>query len=118
MEFEFIRNQTLDNLDKAPEAFRGMYRQTADGVFELPDNMKSVGAALDGLNKSLRAARRDAEEARKSGQSVAAFGQVGQMLGLQGEEATSADALKSALEKVLSEAKDGQVNWQKNEKGP
>lgn len=112
MDFEFEKNGELPSLDKVPEQFRGLYAQDGE-TFRLNDNYKGVATAVDGLNRSLKAARRDADEAKKGRIDVTAYGAVGQLLGLEGEDATSPDALRAAAEKIISESKDGKVNWDK-----
>ncbi len=59
MEFNFVDNQTVANLDKVPKDFHGLY--VADGdAFKLDtanDAVKSAVSAITGLNKALVAAR-------------------------------------------------------------
>lgn len=112
MEFEFGKNPTIDSLDKVPEQFRGMYAED-NGAFVLSDGFKGTALAIDGLNKSLKAARRDADEAKRNRPDLSGFAQVGQLLGLEGDDAANAETLRSAVEKVISESKDGKVNWDK-----
>jgi hypothetical protein len=112
MDFTFGENTTVADINKVPEQFRGLYTQ-GEGGFVLQDSYKGVVTAVDGLNKSLKAARRDADEQRKSRPDVTAYSAIGQLLGLEGDEAHNADALKGAVEKALAESKDGKVNWDK-----
>lgn len=115
MEFEFQKNPTVDSLDKVPEQFRGLYAE-GEGGFVLTEGFKSTAAAVDGLNRSLKAARRDADDAKRSRPDVSGFATVGQLLGLEGDDAVNADTLKQAVERVISESKDGKVNWDKMKK--
>lgn len=115
MEFEFLKNPTVDTIDKVPEQFRGFYA-ASDAGFALQDSFKATAGAVDGLNKSLKAARRDADEAKRNRPDVSGFAAVGQLLGLEGDEATSAEALKAAVERTIGESKDGKVNWDKMKK--
>lgn len=112
MEFEFGKNPTVDSLDKVPEQFRGFYAE-GEGGYALQDSFKPTAGAVDGLNKSLKAARRDAEEARKNRPDMSGFASIGQLLGVEGDEATNPETLKSAIERVISESRDGKVNWEK-----
>lgn len=112
MDFEFLKNPTVDTLDKVPEQFRGFY-SASDSGFALSDSFKATAGAVDGLNKSLKAARRDADEAKRNRPDMTAYASVGQLLGLEGDDAASADALKTAVERVIAESKDGKVNWDK-----
>lgn len=112
MDFEFLKNPTVDDVNKVPEQFRGFYAE-GEGGFVLQDSFKATAGAVDGLNKSLKAARRDADEAKRNRPDVSGFAAIGQLLGLEGDDAASAEALKGAVEKVLSESKDGKVNWDK-----
>lgn len=57
MEFIFGQAATVDTLDKVPEQFRGFYSQ-GEGGYVIGEAYKPVGAAIDGLNTSLKAARR------------------------------------------------------------
>lgn len=112
MEFEFQKNEVIDSLDKVPEQFRGFYAE-GEGGFQLNENFKPTASAIDGLNRSLKAARRDADEARKSRPDVSGYKQVAEILGLEGDEAIAPENLRAAVEKVLSESKEGKVNWDK-----
>lgn len=112
MEFEFLKNPTVDVIDKVPEQFRGFYAE-GEGGYVLQDAFKSTAGAVDGLNKSLKAARRDADEAKRNRPDMTGFTAIGQLLGLEGDEASSAESLRGAIEKVISESKDGKVNWDK-----
>jgi len=112
MEFEFLKNPTVDTIDKVPEQFRGFYAE-GEGGFVLQDSFKSTAGAVDGLNKSLKAARRDADDAKRNRPDISGFGQVGQLLGLEGDDATNAETLKQAVERIIGESKDGKVNWDK-----
>lgn len=58
MDFEF---NEVDSLDKVPEQFRGIYTESNDGKFVVGDNHKGVVEAVNGLNKSLKAARAEAK---------------------------------------------------------
>ncbi|MFA5702892.1 MAG: hypothetical protein WC982_05165 [Advenella sp.] len=112
MDFEFLKNPTVDDINKVPEQFRGLYAQGENG-YALGENYQGVASAVDGLNKSLKAARRDADEAKRNRPDVSGFAQVGQLLGLEGDDAASAEALRGAVERIISESKDGKVNWDK-----
>lgn len=111
MEFEFAKNETVEAIDKVPEQFRGFYAQGENG-FAINEAFKPTAQSIDGLNKSLKAARRDAAEALKNRPDVSQYGELGQLLGLE-ENPTDPVALKEALEKTLRQSKDGQVNWDK-----
>lgn len=115
MEFEFATNTTVDNLDKVPEQFRAMYQAGEGGQFLATETLLPVMKAIDGLNKALKASRRDADEAKKNRQDAGQFKALGQLVGLEPEEVT-ADALKSGIEKALAESKEGKVNWDKMRK--
>jgi hypothetical protein len=112
MDFILLDNATVPSIDRVPEPFRGFYTQ-GDGGYVLNDSFKPTALAVDGLNKSLKAARRDADEAKRNKPDLSGFAQIGQLFGLEGDDAMSADALKSAAEKLLTETKDGKVNWEK-----
>ena len=86
MEFEFLKNPTVDSIDKVPEQFRGLYSE-GEGGYVLNEGFKGTAGAIDGLNKSLKAARRDADEAKRNRPDVSGFAAVGQLLGLAGGDA-------------------------------
>lgn len=112
MDFEFLKNPVVDDVTKVPEQFRGLYVQ-GDTGYSLNEDFKPLANAIDGLNKSLKASRRDADEAKRNRPDVSGFASVGQLLGLEGEDATNAETLKQAVERVIGESKDGKVNWDK-----
>lgn len=112
MDFEFLKNPTVDDVSKVPEQFRGFYAE-GEGGYVLQDNFKATAGAVDGLNKSLKAARRDADEAKRNRPDLSGFAAIGQLLGLEGDDAANAEALQSAVNKLLTESKDGKVNWDK-----
>lgn len=117
MEFEFEKSQEVDSIDRVPAEFRGFYAQGDGGKFKLTEIGVAAGRAVDGLNKSLKAARRDADEAKKSRVDLTPFRAIGQMIGIEDEaEATNPDTLKAAVERIISESKDGKVNWDKMKK--
>lgn len=115
MEFEFLKNPTVDSIDKVPEQFRGMYAE-GEGGFTLNESFKGTATAIDGLNKSLKAARRDADDAKKNRPDISGFAAVGQLLGLEGDDALDAETLRAAVERTIGESKDGKVNWDKMKK--
>jgi hypothetical protein len=112
MDFVFGDNTTVADVNKVPEQFRGLYAQ-GEGGFTLKDEYKGVVGAVDGMNKSLKAARRDADDAKRNRPDVGAFAAVGQLFGLEGDEAANPESLKAAAERIISESKDGKVNWDK-----
>ncbi|QNN97171.1 hypothetical protein P9A51_gp16 [Xanthomonas phage Xp12] len=112
MDFEFLKNPTVDSIDKVPEQFRGFYGE-GEGGYVLQDSFKGTATAVDGLNKSLKAARRDADEAKRNRPDVSGFAQIGQLLGIEGDDAMNAETLRAGVEKLISESKDGKVNWDK-----
>lgn len=115
MDFEFGKAPKVTDINQVPEQFRGLYQQAEDG-YTLGEGFSGIGSAIDGLNKSLKAARRDADDLKKNRPDVTAYAAVGQLLGLEGDDATSADAIRSAVERTISESKDGKVNWDKMKK--
>ena len=58
MDFEFTE---VDVIDKVPEQFRGLYKQIEDKKFNLDPAFKGVADAVNGLNKSLKAAREESK---------------------------------------------------------
>lgn len=113
MEFEFAKNTEVEDVSKVPEPFRGLYVQGEGGKYKLTETYAGVATAIDGLNKSLKAARRDADDAKKNRPDLSGFNAVGQLVGLEGDEAVNPESLKVAIEKVITESKDGKVNWDK-----
>lgn len=65
MKFNFNENLTVDNLDKVPADFRGLYTETTDGKFKLNSEDATVGSAVKaivGLNEALNASRAEARD--------------------------------------------------------
>lgn len=112
MDFEFEKAGTVASLDGVPEVFRGLYQQ-GEGGFVLAETFAPVARAIDGLNRSLKAARRDVDTVKKSMPDVSQYAAIGQMLGLQGDDAANAEAIRAAVETTIKQSKDGQVNWEK-----
>lgn len=112
MEFEFGKTPKVDSIDKVPEQFRPLYQQADDG-FVLGEGYQGIAQAVDGLNRSLKAARRDADDLKKNRPDVSGFAQIGQLLGIEGDDALNPETLRSAVEKTIQESKDGRVNWDK-----
>jgi hypothetical protein len=112
MDFEFAKNGEVDDVNKVPEQFRGLYTQV-DGKYKLGEGYAGIASAVDGLNKSLKAARRDADEHKKGKVDLTPFSAIGQLVGLEGDDAVNPETLKSAVERIISESKDGKVNWDK-----
>lgn len=118
MEFTFEKNLAVSSLDTVPEQFRHLYEER-DGRYVLNDAHKGIAAAIDGLNKSLKAARRDADEARRSRLDPTAYAPVAQLLGVENTDAPTPDVLKAAAEKLiekLGSSSQDQVNWDKMRK--
>lgn len=63
MEFEFSKNAELETLDTVPEQFRSVYKQEGEKFVINPD-MQGVVEAVEGLNKSLKASRAEAKQAK------------------------------------------------------
>lgn len=103
MDFVFSTNSAVDDLTKVPEHFRGMYTEQ-DGKFAIADQFRGVAEAVDGLNKALTAARKDA----KGKPSLA---QVLQPFGVDSVEALQAKM--DELNQQVTSAADGKVNWDK-----
>lgn len=113
MEFEFAKNATVDDVNKVPEPFRGFYSDAGDGTYTIADSFKASAASVDGLNRALRNARKDADESKKNRPDVAPYQGLASLLGL---EDNTPDALKSGIEGLLdkvSKGDQGKVNWDK-----
>jgi hypothetical protein len=106
MEFELSQNLSVDSLDKVPEHFRPLYVQGQDGKLAIPDSMKPVAGAIDGLNKANKTVRRDLDTVRKNTPDLKPWKSVGTILGLDPEELTP-DALQAAVEDLHTRANSG-----------
>lgn len=65
MQFDFNENQSVTDINKVPEDFRGLYTDSGDGKYTLNSEdpgVKSAVSAITRLNKSLAAARKEAKE--------------------------------------------------------
>lgn len=110
MEFEFDKNSTVDALEVVPEQFRGLY-SPVDGGFAVSEPFKPITTALDGLNRSLRAARKDAETAKKGKVDLSP---IASLLAIDGD--VSVDVVRAKVEELqtaLSKGDAGKVNWDK-----
>lgn len=112
MDFEFGKAPKVAAIDAVPEQFRPLYQQADDG-YVLNESFQGLGNAIDGLNRSLKAARRDADTANRSRPDMTQYAAIGQMLGIEGDDAASAEAIRTAVETALQQSKDGKVNWDK-----
>lgn len=61
MEFDFP--ESVESIDKVPEQFRPVYTEGENG-FQLNESYKGIAEAVTGLNKSLKAARAEAKNAK------------------------------------------------------
>lgn len=114
MEFNFQENAEVEDISKVPEQFRSMYEEGETG-HKLAEPFSPIASAIDGLNKSLKAARKDAEKARKDRPDVTPFNELAtSVLGL---EEADPSAMRSAIEELMEKAakgdKEGKVNWDK-----
>lgn len=98
MEFQF--EPTVDNIDKVPQDFRGLYTEAEDGSgYTLradDDGVKSAVSAISGLSKALKVARSEAQgwkgKAVDLGE-LAEYGETPEQI-LEGFNAKLADAAK------------------------
>lgn len=113
MEFDFAANETVEDLNKVPEDFRAFYAQQ-DGKYTIADTFKACASAYDGLNKSLRATRKDFDAFKRSRPDMSGYTALGTLLSVEGE--VTADSLKAGIESLLdkvSKGESGKVNWDK-----
>lgn len=110
MDFEF--DKPVDDINKVPEQFRGIYEETGDGTFAPAEAFKGVTEALTGLNRSLKAARAEAKAKPSIDLSpLADFGSTpeeikaafDEKLGGMQNELAKGDAAKLNLDKVRQE---------------
>jgi hypothetical protein len=103
MEFEF--QPEVENVDVIPAQFRPLYVAGTDGKHTLGENYKGVAEAVTGLNKALKAARKEKDVGKVDLSPLQEFG------GTPDEIKTKiADKIK-ALETQLAEG--GKVNVEK-----
>lgn len=102
MIFTFAGNETLENLDIVPEEFRAMFQKQNDGTYQLGEAYGGVAKAIDGLNKSLKASRFEAKEAKKKSVDLSKLADYGESVDQIAETIAS---LKEAAEKKSGEAK-------------
>lgn len=100
MEFDFTTNQTLEDVSKVPEQFRGAYVQGSDGVFVISDAAKGLVEAVTGLNKSLKASRNETKTLRTS---TADPKTILADLGIEAEDMDGAKEAIEALRKQVAE---------------
>lgn len=75
MDFDFPAS--VESIDKVPEQFRVAYAESDDGAFALQDSYKGFSTAVVNLNKSLKASRTEAQEARKNRPDLSKFSEFG-----------------------------------------
>lgn len=115
MDFEFEKNTTVDSIDRVPEHFRTLYTE-ADGKFTIPEPFLPTAKALDGINKALKAARKDADKAKKGVVDLTPYRQLATLLEIEGidEAEVTHEHLKTGIEGLISKASKGsQVNLDK-----
>jgi hypothetical protein len=102
MEFIFSQNQTIDDINKVPEHFRGAYKQEGD-KYVLNAEFKGFYEAIDGLGSALGKERK----AKKEPDLTPVLTQFG---------VDSLEALQekiTGLETTVADVKSGKVNWEK-----
>jgi len=101
MDFEFAQSTEVDTLDRVPEHFRGFYAES-NGKFVVNEALKAAGLAVDGLNRSLKAARIDATNARKNAPDLSPWLALGQDLEIEGDVTPEAirDSITGLRDKV------------------
>lgn len=77
MEFEFGPNETVSSLDAVPAEFRHFYEKGDEG-FTLVENYKGAAQAFDGLNKSLKASRKEAKDLKRSKVDLSKLSEYGE----------------------------------------
>lgn len=78
MEFNFEKN--VPKIDSVPQDFRGLYRESENGGFELrtdDETVKSAISAIVGLNKSLKAARSERDDLKGKAVDLSALSEYG-----------------------------------------
>lgn len=114
MEFSFSENGTVENLDRVPEQFRGMYAaNTAGEGFVLQDGFKGVGAAIDGLNQANRSIRQEMKKNKVDLSALSEFGstpeEIAQRVNTRIEELSNELKVKGGTnpDKIRAELQDG-----------
>ena len=68
MNFDFVKNQAVESLDKVPADFQVLYTESEDGKFKLNTEDATVGSAvkaISGLAKALNASRAETKAAKE-----------------------------------------------------
>lgn len=76
MEFEFP--DSIESTDKIPAQFRPLYVEDSDGSYKLGENYSGVREAVNGLNKSLKAARAEAKAAKGKQVDLSSLSEFGE----------------------------------------
>lgn len=81
MEFNFSQNTVVDNIDKVPADFQGLYRKDeADGKFKLDSDhagVKSAISAITGLSTAIGRARAELKAAKDRAVDLSALADYG-----------------------------------------
>lgn len=81
MQFDFNQSQTVEDINKVPEDFRGLYKEGSDGKYTLNTEdagVKSAVSAITRLNKSLAAARAEAKAKGEAKPDLSALSEFGE----------------------------------------
>lgn len=113
MDFEFSKAGVVDSLNVVPEPFRPFYEPHPEDTskFSLVGALASSAAAIDGINKALRNARKDAKNVPDISPWL---GLAGKFDGLDGD--VTPDVIGQAIDRLKETAtrdKAGATNWDK-----
>lgn len=116
-EFDFIQNETVTDIEKVPEKFRGLYAEDQEnGGFFLPDSVKPLAHSYTGLSKNFKDAKNNKKKAndesasrRKQLQEIETLASELEvdLEQIDGENTTLGTALKAKIDELRSQAKNG-----------
>jgi len=113
-EFDFEKNQTVENLDGVPEKYRPLYVEVTEGddagKFQIGEQFQGIVGDYSGTAKALNQTRADkkkaSDESAQRRQALKAFESIMEELGIE-EDSRTADGLKAKIDELVESAKSG-----------
>lgn len=109
MDFSFSDNQSVEDINKVPQDFRGLYKQGSDGKYALnaeDEGVKSAVSAITRLNSALAAERKN-RPAKVDLSALKDYGETPE------EIAKNISEKMSELEEAAAGSKDAKLNLDK-----
>jgi hypothetical protein len=102
--FEILKNAEVVDVNVIPTSYRALYTQSGD-KYVLSDTVKDVASAIDGLNRTNGAIRREVDELKAKKPDLTPWLALGSKLNVEGE--VNADAVSAAIDAVIAKGSKG-----------